>query len=269
MPYSTVSDLPKSVREAIPSENGKKIFMNVFNSQLEAGKSETVAFASAWSTLQRDGYEKNSEGQYIKKREINDDAFTLEQEASVRSSDLGFQGATHTHETSDGQKVFMPAESHDEYLGVDSGSESMLRTAISAIINTIMRKSVNPVGIVKIDEDQKIVYGWASVVTEKGEVVTDRQGDIISPDDMEKMATDFMMSARVAKAMHDGDGIGEVVHSMPMTKSIAKSFGINTDREGWMIAMKVHDEEVWKRVKSGELKAFSIGGQAVKEDYNG
>ena len=62
MPYSTSSELPQSVRNAIPSANGKEMFRNVVNSQLDAGKSESVAFASAWAALERAGYKKTDEG---------------------------------------------------------------------------------------------------------------------------------------------------------------------------------------------------------------
>lgn len=119
--------------------------------------------------------------------------------------------------------------------------------------------------ILKADEDERIVYGWASVVTEKGEAVVDRQGDMIDPADMEKAAHGFMTDARMARAMHDGEGVGEVIHSLPLTKAVAESLGIETEREGWIIGMKIHDDDVWKRVKSGELAAFSIGGTGQRE----
>lgn len=73
-----------------------------------------------------------------------------------------------------------------------------------------------------------------------------------------------MMDVRVAKAMHDGDQVGEVLHSLPLTKELGSALGISSPQEGWIIAMKVHDDEVWKRVKSGELKAFSIGGKGLR-----
>ena len=122
--------------------------------------------------------------------------------------------------------------------------------------------------IIRKDEDQRIVWGWASVVTERGEPVIDIQGDLIEPADMEKAANEFMVDARMAKAMHRGDGIGEVIHSLPLTKELGETLGISSDREGWVIAMKIHDDAVWQRVKSGELRAFSIGGQAETEEFN-
>lgn len=123
--------------------------------------------------------------------------------------------------------------------------------------------------ILKSDDEQRMVYGWASVVTEKGEPVVDRQGDVIEPDTLVRAVNKFMEHVRVGKEMHKGDQIGAVIHSMPITKEIGESLGIQSDREGWIVAFKVYNDDVWAKVKSGELAAFSIGGRAIKEDYNG
>jgi hypothetical protein len=123
--------------------------------------------------------------------------------------------------------------------------------------------------ILKADDEQRMVYGWASVVTEKGEPVIDRQGDVIEPDTLVRAVNKFMEHVRVGKEMHSGDQIGAVIHSMPITKEIGESLGIQSDREGWIVAFKVYNDDVWAKVKSGELAAFSIGGRAIKEDYNG
>ena len=122
--------------------------------------------------------------------------------------------------------------------------------------------------VLKFDDEQRVVYGWASVVTEGGEPIVDRQGDVITPDTLVKAVNDFMEHVRVGKVMHEGDQTGMVLHSLPVTKEIADSLGIQTDREGWIVAYKVYDDAVWQLVKSGELSAFSIGGRAVKEDYD-
>lgn len=122
--------------------------------------------------------------------------------------------------------------------------------------------------ILKADEEQRMVYGWASVVTEKGEPVVDRQGDVIEPNTLVHAVNKFMEHVRVGKEMHKGDQIGAVIHSMPITKEIGESLGIQSDREGWIVAFKVYNDDVWAKVKSGELAAFSIGGRAIKEDYS-
>ena len=120
--------------------------------------------------------------------------------------------------------------------------------------------------ILKADDEQRMVYGWASVVTEKGEPVVDRQGDVIEPDTLVKAVNDFMEHVRVGKAMHTGEQVGVVVHSLPITKEIGEALGIHSDREGWVVAYKVYDDAVWNMVKSGELAAFSIGGRAMKQE---
>jgi hypothetical protein len=134
-------------------------------------------------------------------------------------------------------------------------------TSVSEMTKTIEGK------ILKTDDEQRMVYGWASVVTEKGEPVIDRQGDVIEPETLVKAVNNFMEHVRVGKAMHTGEQVGVVVHSMPITKEIGDALGIHSDREGWVVAYKVYDDNVWNMVKSGELAAFSIGGRAVKEDY--
>jgi hypothetical protein len=120
--------------------------------------------------------------------------------------------------------------------------------------------------ILKTDDEQRMVYGWASVVTEKGEAVVDRQGDVIEADTLVKAVNEFMEHVRVGKAMHTGEQVGTVVHSLPITKEIGDALGIQSDREGWVVAYKVFDESIWDMVKSGELAAFSIGGRAMKEE---
>lgn len=118
--------------------------------------------------------------------------------------------------------------------------------------------------VFKFNEEQRLVYGWAYVSTVKGEISLDHSGEYIRPDELVKAATNFMMDVRVAKAMHTGSQIGEIVHSLPVTNEIAASLGLTTDREGWIICVKVHDDAVWDQVKSGKLSAFSIGGRALR-----
>ena len=118
--------------------------------------------------------------------------------------------------------------------------------------------------VTKVDTEQRIVYGFASVVTKGGEVVVDRQGDVITADEMEKAATNFMLGARNGLTMHKGEPTTTIVHSMPFTKEIQSAFGIESDLEGWLIAVKVHDDETWDRMKKGEFTGFSIGGRATK-----
>lgn len=112
------------------------------------------------------------------------------------------------------------------------------------------------------DDDQRLVFGWAAVATVDGETLVDRQGDAYeSTDVIEKAAYEFMEDSRVGGDMHVRKGIGHVVESFVLTKAKAASMGLAEPRlEGWFIGMRVTDDGVWDRVKKGELTAFSIAG---------
>lgn len=123
------------------------------------------------------------------------------------------------------------------------------------------------VEISKTDEAQNLVFGWLSRVVEPdGSTVVDKQGDIIPPDELEQAAYDFMLKSRASDAMHDGEQIGDVVESFLSTPEKRAAMGAaSVDKSvGWWIGVKV-SPSVFKRVKAGELRAFSIGGSAVRE----
>lgn len=124
---------------------------------------------------------------------------------------------------------------------------------------------VGATGITKVDDDKRLVWGWASVSTRKGAPVEDLQGDMIDTEDLVVAAHGFMKDYRVGGSMHSEMGIGTVVESMVFTKELQNALGIDLGMEGWLIAVKVDSEAVWKRVKSGELRAFSIGGSGRRE----
>lgn len=113
----------------------------------------------------------------------------------------------------------------------------------------------------KADTTGRFVRGWASVVSENGKAVTDHQGDIITIDELRKAAHDFVCDARVAKAMHSGQQVGEVVESVVIDDAFAKAVGMSDGKRGWWIAMKINDPAVQEQVRKGVLRAFSIGGR--------
>ena len=119
--------------------------------------------------------------------------------------------------------------------------------------------------ILKLDEEERIVYGWASVIEEKGAPVVDLQGDIIPEAVLRSAAHDFIEDTRAGKVMHVGTKKGRIVESIVLTKDLQKALGIDLQKVGWLIGYKVDDAETWAKVKSGDLKMFSIGGQARSE----
>lgn len=221
----------------------------------------------------------------IEKRQISDDVFTTPIEAVQRAHQLGLGLVAHMTEGPDGQAFYMPGATHEDYLafvgeaglvmpesldaeqpGVEDPTEDLIETVIEAAIGAILEATMEKRAskIIKLDDEARIVWGWASVVSIDGKPMVDRQGDIISAEVMTKAADNFMADVRTAKAMHEGGKIGEVIHSFPLTKALGEALGVYSALEGWVVAMKVHDDDVWNRVKSGELAAFSIGGMGKR-----
>jgi len=389
VPYKTNRDLPKSVRDAVTSTHGKTIFRNVVNSQLSRGKSDSVAFASAWSALQRAGWEKNQQGKWVEmkknptasqvhvpsadwkvkkaeyqgrtvelnkpfrttgeskkfavyvqdgdstkivrfgdpnmeirrddpearrsfrarhkcdqqtdktsaaywscrmwdkdmsvsdmlKRQLNDDIFTTDIEAQARSVELGLEGEIHVHETADGQATYMPGESHEAYLeqmeflsnllaeeGAEEEEEDDEEEEGEGRVHIELEITIKSNGeIIEKQEDQQIVYGWASVIEKDGNPVVDRQGDVIEEDELIKAVHDFVSNSRTGKVMHEGGQTSRIVDSIVMTRDVQKALGIDLGKVGWLVGMQVDDGETWNMIKSGKLPMFSIGGKAVRE----
>jgi hypothetical protein len=204
------------------------------------------------------------------------DIFTTEPEAKARSMDMGLNGSVHLS-TYDGQAVYMPAESHEKYMEyyepengeeyTEEASTEALEAAIRAIIEAVMKQQPTEGKILKIDEEQRIIYGWASVSTYKDELVVDLQGDVIKTDTLHKSVNEFMKGVRVGKLNHQGEQVGQILHSFPMTKGICEALGIQSDKEGWITGYHVTNDALWDKVKSGEYAEFSIGGRAQKQEF--
>jgi hypothetical protein len=57
--------------------------------------------------------------------------------------------------------------------------------------------------IEELDEDQRMVFGWAYVaVTKTGDQVTDHSGDEVDPANLEDVAYDYVLHSREGGEMH-------------------------------------------------------------------
>lgn len=128
--------------------------------------------------------------------------------------------------------------------------------------------------ITGIDEDKRQVFGWCTVTHVNGEEVTDKQGDYIPLDEIEKAAYNYVLTSRKGGDMHarDGDGpkhTADLIESVVFTPEKLKGMGINPDavpNSGWWVGMKVNNDEQWKMVKNDERTAFSIHGKGKRTD---
>ena len=128
-------------------------------------------------------------------------------------------------------------------------------------------KKVQRFKIQKLDEDKRLVFGWANVsLTVDGELVEDYQEDMIDPEELETAAYKFAELYRDGGEMHERTGIAVMVESVMLTEEKQEAMGIpaGTLPVGWWIGFRVTDDDVWEKVKSGEYSMFSIGGAAVR-----
>lgn len=119
----------------------------------------------------------------------------------------------------------------------------------------------------KARESEGLVSGWANVALDKdGNAPLDWQDDIIEPEMLEKAAITFMQDYRGSGEMHKGNSKGTVVESIVFTKEKQAAIGIPEGivPEGWFITVKVHDPEVFEKVKNGTYRMFSIQGTAKR-----
>ena len=119
--------------------------------------------------------------------------------------------------------------------------------------------------ISKLDDDKRLVFGWASVLeNEDGSPLEDLQGDVISPDELENAVYKFVLDSRKAGEMHQRtEGIGRLVESFVLTPEKAAVLGIEK-RAGWWVGFKIDDDSTWSEVKKGNFRMFSIGGKAIR-----
>lgn len=123
--------------------------------------------------------------------------------------------------------------------------------------------------IYKADDDKHLVFGWASIaITVDGEVLEDRQHDMIDPEDLEEAAYEYVLNFRDTGEEHlpGYRKKGKLVESCVLTAEKQKAIGIpqGTVPVGWWIGFKIEDDDTWQRVKNGTYKMFSIEGKAER-----
>jgi cation transport regulator len=114
--------------------------------------------------------------------------------------------------------------------------------------------------IKKTDEDERLVFGWFSIVEKGGESIVDDEGDFIEPSDLEKSAYDFVLNARLQGDRHVRKGVGHLVESMVFTKEKQALLGIDLGMVGWWGGFKVNDEEFGKHKKKEPIPPSLLEG---------
>jgi len=121
--------------------------------------------------------------------------------------------------------------------------------------------------IAKLDESRHLAFGWAYVAKQRdGTQVLDHSGEYV--DDvtvLEDAMYEYVETSRETNDMHDGPITGHLVESFVVTPDKLEAMGLQKDAlpAGVWVGFRL-EPEAFDKVRSGERRAFSIEGLAVK-----
>ena len=132
--------------------------------------------------------------------------------------------------------------------------------------------------IAKFVDEQRRVFGFANVsIAKDGEQITDLQGHLIDPHELEEAAYEFVkLEFAGAGEMHEGGAVGQLIESMVLdtekARIILSAAGVAADVVGqvdvpprWWVGFEL-SEESFAKVKTGEFRMFSVQGTAQLEE---
>ena len=138
-----------------------------------------------------------------------------------------------------------------------------------AIEENFIALSKHEIELKEVDSEKKILMG-AALVPNKQILRADKDGKgyyiYFSENTIKKASELFLMRSNQNNATYEhkeklnGMSVVEswVIDNPEMDKS--KEYGFNLPKGTWMISMKVNNEDIWKDVKAGKVKGFSIEG---------
>lgn len=127
----------------------------------------------------------------------------------------------------------------------------------------------------KTDDEKRQAFGWASVVQVDGKPVIDRQGDWITPDEIEKAAYKYVLENRRGGHQHRRDDTDQPVHASDLIESFVvtpekiEKMGLPSSTPvGWWVGYHFHDDQAWEDVKKGLKTGFSIHGKGKRRELD-
>ncbi len=126
--------------------------------------------------------------------------------------------------------------------------------------------------IVKVDEEQGRIYGWAYVFTKNGEQVEDHSGDIVDTPEsraaLEDAFVGYVKDHRTGDLDHEQFGVSKLIEAAFITNEKAELMGLTADREGMWVGYEFNRDtpeglQAWETAKT--RGAFSIVGRGRRE----
>ena len=162
-------------------------------------------------------------------------------------------------------------------VGIDSETYAISMVESPAIESDFVALSKEEEKRVFLESNERhMVYG-AALIPDKDIYRNNGEQEFyisFTKESIEKMSQDFMKNYRQNEVTLDHE---EMANDITITESWlvedpykdkANALGINVPKGTWMIGMKVNQIDVWDRVKSGELKGFSVESMISLEDFS-
>lgn len=121
------------------------------------------------------------------------------------------------------------------------------------------------------NEEKRIVVGPAMIpamnILRKNDKTGDTYNVVFSEETILESMKKFMKESRTNSTdiHHSGDSAKSYVYESWIVEDPTRDkanllYGFNVPKGTWMVAMQIEDTGIWNRVKSGELRGFSIEG---------
>lgn len=152
---------------------------------------------------------------------------------------------------------------------LESGIEAVSVVESPAIEENFIALKKHELELKEIDKEKRILMGAALVPNKQIYRRNDKNEEYyiyFSEDTVRKASELFLMRSNQNNATYEHDkklnGMSVVESWIIEDEKLDKSVkhGFNLPKGTWVISMKVNNEDVWKDVKDGKVKGFSIEG---------
>jgi hypothetical protein len=155
---------------------------------------------------------------------------------------------------------------------IESGINAVSVVESPAIEENFVALKKHEVELKEVDTEKRILMG-AALIPNKQIYRKNKDKEFyiyFSEDTVRKASELFLMRANQnnatlehKKKMLEGMSVVEswIIEDEKLDKSV--KYGFSLPKGTWMISMKVNNDEIWNKVKAGEVKGFSIEGYFV------
>lgn len=124
-----------------------------------------------------------------------------------------------------------------------------------------------PFKVLKVDAGRRLVFGYAMVAVDKGQIYVDSDKSYIPQDVILDSAIDFMLHSRKSDEMHNERTQGDVLFAWPFLDGISDDIAQPADGTRGLAVGVRFTPAVFAKFQSGEYTGFSGGGDAMAKFF--